>query len=742
MAAPRGLPNGDAAKEYQTFRDFQGMNRQAIRTSIARNEFAYLQNLMPVGSANLQTVRSAALNCTITQATKAVVGWSVNLLGMLTLSGVSGTFTVGATVTGSITGSTGTVLAFSGNTLELGNVTASFVASETASGSGGGSGVVVSQAMMDWALSNFSDGSLWAENMSSPHPTFVQIAAPGTNISDVTPWSDSVALLVGPNGYYFWNGSGTITKIVSNDSITLLVTPTQVLNLTTVVGAFDEGETVTGGTSTATGIVAFWDPGPGNLYVDTVVGTFDPTETITGSTSSATGVVNTVTNIPNFLVGESITQVGGSQHGVVVSWDPTTGTLVLDSVAGGNFVTDVPIHGTSSGASAIVNFVDASAPPTSGNYIAVYQGRVWVAIGRTVNFSGPNDYTATSWDVGLGAGSFTILDSTLKGNITRLVVANGYLYIFGPTSIDIISNVYVPQSAVPPLPLFTRTNINAVVGSPYPQSVVVYDRLIMFYNKFGIWALSGVQVERVSEKIDQIIQQLNPNPPGLVSGGVGMCNNLLTTTFLVSWFDPDVSTLTSRQVILSFFDGKWFLYDPFNVNPTGTMACLFAATVANVPSSVLLYDSANGGNFDSKVHLLFQSEDVPIVRRMQTALWDFGLSIMIKQALRFGIEGDVVNLEFSIMAQVDSENVSTTPDTFLPKTFTWLTPQNKTFLWTTLSGSPFTWVVGGYAYNYADAQMYGRYLGITASGITGDAVLSGFNLEYERRTRATWELQQ
>lgn len=66
-------------------------------------------------------------------------------------------------------------------------------------------------------------------------------------------------------------------------------------------GAFTLGETVTGGTSGATGVVrqavSFhendWDAGTtGALILDSIVGTFDDGETITGGTSTSTGKAN------------------------------------------------------------------------------------------------------------------------------------------------------------------------------------------------------------------------------------------------------------------------------------------------------------------------------------------------------------------------------------------------------------------------------------------------------------------
>lgn len=67
---------------------------------------------------------------------------------------------------------------------------------------------------------------------------------------------------------------------------------TTLMTLTTVTGTFTYGETVTGGTSSATGVVVYWNGTDSELQVAGVSGTFANSETITGGTSSATGTTS------------------------------------------------------------------------------------------------------------------------------------------------------------------------------------------------------------------------------------------------------------------------------------------------------------------------------------------------------------------------------------------------------------------------------------------------------------------
>ena len=63
--------------------------------------------------------------------------------------------------------------------------------------------------------------------------------------------------------------------------------------LSSITGTFEEGETVTGGTSAITGEVARWDSTTSYLYLINMTGTFTLNEIITGATSMATGTYST-----------------------------------------------------------------------------------------------------------------------------------------------------------------------------------------------------------------------------------------------------------------------------------------------------------------------------------------------------------------------------------------------------------------------------------------------------------------
>lgn len=88
--------------------------------------------------------------------------------------------------------------------------------------------------------------------------------------------------------------------------------------VTGLTGTYTVGETVTGGTSSATGVVDTWDAARSMLTMRSISGTFQAAETLTGGTSSATstsGTINTnnIESITN-AVQSKYYQSGGEVH--------------------------------------------------------------------------------------------------------------------------------------------------------------------------------------------------------------------------------------------------------------------------------------------------------------------------------------------------------------------------------------------------------------------------------------------
>src|SRR5213079_1076266 len=117
--------------------------------------------------------------------------------------------------------------------------------------------------------------------------------------------------------------------------------------------------------------------------------------------------------------------------------------------------------------------------------IEVFQTRVWIANGAVVSYSGP--LNGANFSGAVGGGAFTGTDSFLRNKYTAIRQANGFLYVFGDSSINVISNVQTSGS--PLSTTFNNQNVDPQVGTPWPNSVQAFGRGLVFANQSGVYAL-------------------------------------------------------------------------------------------------------------------------------------------------------------------------------------------------------------------------------------------------------------
>jgi hypothetical protein len=296
----------------------------------------------------------------------------------------------------------------------------------------------------------------------------------------------------------------------------------------------------------------------------------------------------------------------------------------------------------------LTHIVVAGAPP-AGQAIAVYQGRVWVANGRIVYYSVPADTNGTNTGYGNaandfnaanGAGFFLLTDPQVRVGVTRMLSANGYLYIFGPTSINVVADVYVPSGATPPTPVFTNLNIQAIIGTDQPAAVFPYNRNIIFGNRYGAYALSGTTAQKISDDIDGTWQYLQFSQP--LSGGQVVVNNILTAAILLFHApDPEFSFNT---IIAMWWDGKWWFAN------YGALTFVFSAYAQN---QVSLF-----GLKGNKLYQLFFDPNSSPDTEFVGPLWDMDDPIRGKEVIKAGIEASVLGTYGQINLNLDTATSS------------------------------------------------------------------------------------
>jgi len=472
----------------------------------------------------------------------------------------------------------------------------------------------------------------------------------------------------------------TVASIPSNVTFTYANTGSD-LAITAATGnvSFSAATAVAGYLTFKTGAVGILITAGGTGY------TSAPNVTITGAgtTANAVAIVN----------GGVVTQVVVTNPGN----NYTSNTTV--SFSGGN--------GSGATAKAITT-VDSNVD------IASFQGRVWIAQGRTVFYSAAgsyNDYITVS------AGNINLQDDTLHSKINALVSANNFLYVFGENSINVFSDVRVGTAGNT---LFTNTNVSASIGSRRIDAIFPYFRSLLFATDYGIYALVGATTSKLSDALDGIFPNINFDYP--ITGGQVLLNNILCAAFNFYYNDPVTSTTRPIQAV--FFDKKWF------ITSQGTTARVTSVAQAG---GVYLYSTDN-----TNLQKLYADSTAAISSELQSALWPMNDTIRDKQALKWGLEAILGVTGGTVTVTVDNETGLGTAGTYTATNLIdWKNITGSVIGWKNNSNVAIGWVGGAsgyYLYKY-DAQQYGKYLGLTLQSQSPALIYSTLEMEYELRAR-------
>lgn len=484
-------------KSYQVIKQFEGLNTKANRTAISENQFSWLENLMPIGYANIKSLKGPR---TIPD------GW-----------GAAGVFSM-----------------FSANI----NNKDYLIAFKT-----DGSCVyfdVVAETFGNIKTAGFFSNS--GMNVSQWKNTEVLILDPvkgyftwnGTNLVSV----GSVGAIFITNGGTGYTSAPTVTIGAPNDAngVQATATCTITANVVTSISLTEAGSgytvapsvTFSGGGGTNAAAIAG--------IVDFKTGTVSALVTNGGSGyTNAANTVVTITGGGGTNAAATAVLAGGKISGVVITnpgQDYTNQSNLSITITGGG------------GAGATVKGIVNKEPNTG---IASFSGRVWIATGRNISYSAAG---SLSDFVTVSAGTIVLTDSTLRGNIVQLLSANNFLYIFGQDSINVFSDVRVTGTGVT---LFTNTNISASVGSKFDYAIFPYFRSVLFMNDYGVYALVGSTTSKLSDPLDGIFDNIDFDTTP-VSAGQVLINNILCAAFNFRYNDNG----TYRYMQAVFFEKKWF----------------------------------------------------------------------------------------------------------------------------------------------------------------------------------------
>jgi len=665
----------EITQQNQVFREFAGVNVASPRESIKDEQFSWLENVIPLAHGNLAVVNApSATTATFPQAV---------------------------------------------------------IYSLTASISG-----------LDYVFTFLSDGSAYYCTLSNMTP--VSFASAATFTAPVaipyTSTAEASGILITDPVKGYWDWGVTTALTLTQISQTALA-----VDVTQQGGKFTAAPTIgfSSGTATATayiGVRSATLTAAGTLYqvgdILTVGGGSGPDKaTLTVlTTTAATGAILTfsITTQGAYITipGSPVTVTGGVGSGCTVT--PVWGAVRIDVTNPGSGYSTAPTItnlNSSGGVGAAATVVIGSA--LNGSAIAAYAGRVWIAIGKVIAFT-----DIGTWNSFSGAGGqLTINDSYLHTGVTALYAANGFLYIFGPDSIDILSNVTVVSGVT----TFSRTNITSSVGTSSPRSIYPFSRSLMFANNYGVYALSGATPQKISTDIDGLFDP-NVFVGGLIAGSVTILGELCMawTMRIVDKFTSLYGVNVTRTLLVLNFKGMWFFVYPNLAMATFDIADMFTLPIGD---SQAIYAFPSTSPYTMQKLLAAQSSVTTAY--IQTKLWDGGDPMRDKELIRVGV-GNTFNAAVSRGIDVTTDNEYGSQPTLLVEsrvsasylTFINFVGLGLNFVQT--SGVPlvFTTIPPGYSLKTGKAnQTTGKYFGLSLLLHQTDTNLTIMAAEY-RVTRA------
>lgn len=363
---------------------------------------------------------------------------------------------------------------------------------------------------------------------------------------------------------------------------------------------------------------------------------------------------------------------------------------------------------------ALTPLAGAMSAPAGGTTIAVYSGRVWIGDGRNVFYSAPASYA--DFQGASAGGSFILTDDTFKSGIYHLSSANNFLYIFGDSAINVVSDVRVSGGVT----IFSNANITASVGTIYPMSVVAYYRTLSFLAPFGVHFIQGATPKKLSDALDGIFERIDFSQA--ISSGITTLFNIQVACWLFKYADP--LTGTTRGLIATFFGGKWFFLGQ------GDSLTLIQGVYKS--GRQYLY-----GTDGTAVYQLLSNTSNAIATTLRSALWDLGDPIVMKQVTKAGCEANVTasntTLNISVVSELGSSPSTITAD----NQGQWINGSGVTGQWYNSAGVLGNWWISGFVIYQGDADGFGRYIGLDVSSTAPGYRLIGLLLEFEKRARWT-----
>lgn len=430
---------------------------------------------------------------------------------------------------------------------------------------------------------------------------------------------------------------------------------------------------------------------------------------LSGLTTPLTPTGNTHSN----TTVDTISSMTGIEVGMSISGTGIPANTTITALPGGSVVTIS--HAAVSSLSTITLTITFSMPTgVAGTAIEIFQSRVWVTNGTKILFTAPAN--GANFSPADGGGVITSTDAFLKQHFVQLRQSSGFLYLFGDSSTNVISNVQTSGS--PLSTTFNNLNVDPQVGTPWHDSVLEFGEGLALATTSGIHVVYGGAVKKVSDKLDGIFAAAN-----LPLTGANLPSSAVATIFGIRVYilllPGAVDYLGVSRPLMMVWDGKKFWVASQEVGLT-------FITTQEVQSQLNAY-----GTDGTNIFSLFNTASPTLKKIIQGKLSPGDSYIVTKQALRAYMQiqdnnGSGTDTTF----EVDTENTNRSINFSGTNIIQFVNNSGGTIQFINSGSSAINFTAPGQAILAQNADIGGQLLGLTLSTLELDVTLISASLMY------------
>ena len=425
--------------------------------------------------------------------------------------------------------------------------------------------------------------------------------------------------------------------------------------------------------------------------------------TPTGTTNTSTSVT-AVSSTSGVVIGMRITD---TTHA-----DITASTLITAFVANTSITLSNAAVGSHVGDTLNIGWMMPLG--VKGTAVEIYTNRVWIMNGAQFTNSAPGN--GADFSTADGGGTTKSTDGFLKVSFINAKQSNGFLYLFGDGSINVISNVQTTGS--PATTTFNNQNVDPQTGLGWRDALVPFGRALCFANPTGVYALFGGAATKISDKLDRLFENANFTTlvPTMAVTSVFSVRMLIIT---LNTLDP--TTGTQRNVMALWNGSKWFI-------ASQQWQALYLATLEEDAHP---HAHANDA---TRVFHLFETSSSTLAKKVQTKLWPGRSQLIEKISKDVYVEtNDIAGTGVNLSGTLDSD---TNPSVAfaISADINFVNNSNQPLTFVNNSSQPLQFVSSPAGIQAAPANQAGNRLGLTLTSTAPDFILIGAGETYDENS--------